>query len=105
MHARVTLLEIDPVRIAMDDAVEVFRGEVLPALREQPGFAGVVVLDTDEGKGLLVSFWETAEAAEAGASTGFYPEVLERYMTLFRSPPGRERYHVALAELPGALVG
>jgi hypothetical protein len=37
--------------------------------------------------------------------TGFYPEILAQYMTLFRSPPGREHYEVAFAEMPGVTVG
>jgi heme-degrading monooxygenase HmoA len=104
MYARVTQIEIDTLRAGVDDAVEIFRGEVLPHLREQPGFAGVIVLATPEGKGLLVGLWDTEEAAEAGSETGFYAETLARYVTLFRSPPGRERYEVALAEAPALSI-
>lgn len=104
MFARLTQLEIDTLRLDTDSAVRLFEREVLPALRQQPGYAGVLVLATPEGAGTLVSFWETAEAAEATGGSGFYPEVLERYMTIFRSPPGRGRYEVALAELPATSV-
>lgn len=100
MHARVTLLEIDTVRMDMADAVQMYKSEVMPELRRQPGYLGVVVLTTPEGKGLLISLWETAEDAEAGADARWYSDVLEKYVTLFRSPPGRERYEVALAEMP-----
>ncbi len=100
MFARLTQLEIDTLRIDTDSAVQVFRSEVLPELRQQPGYAGVLVLATPEGLGAIVSFWDSAEHAEASGSTGFYAEVLERYVTIFRSPPGRGRYEVALAELP-----
>ena len=100
MYARVTLLEIDTIRIDMTDAVDMYKGEVMPELREQPGYEGALVLTTPEGKGLLVTFWRNREDADAGGDTGFYPATLERYMTLFRSAPGRERYEVALAELP-----
>ena len=100
MHARVTLLEIDTIRMDMTDAVKMYKDEVMPELREQPGYEGALVLTTPEGKGLLVTFWDSREDAEAGGDTGFYPATLERYMTLFRSAPGRERYEVALAELP-----
>jgi len=102
MFARITQLEIDTVRIDTDSAVEVFRSEILPEVRLQPGYAGVLVLATPEGLGTLVSFWDTAEHAEAGGSTGFYAEVLERYVTMFKSPPGRGRYEVRVAELPTA---
>lgn len=102
MYARLTLLEIDTVRVPMDAAVEVFMSEVLPEVRQLPGYAGVLVLSTPHGGGALISFWDSEEAADASASTGFYPETLERYVTMFRSPPGRERYEVEYAELPSA---
>ena len=104
MFARLTLLEIDTLRIGMSSAVEVFEREVLPRLEKQPGFAGVLVLTTLEGRGALVSFWDTAEAAAADSPTGFYPGVLEQYMAMFKSPPGRERYEVAFAEFPTAMA-
>ena len=99
MFSRVTQLEIDTVRIPVDQAVELFRQEVLPRLQELEGYEGALVLATPDGKGLLLSFWETAEAAEATGEAGFYPETLARYVMLFRSPPGRERYEVALRDL------
>ncbi|HEU4947291.1 MAG TPA: hypothetical protein VFT31_09065 [Kribbella sp.] len=100
MFTRLTLLEIDTLRIDTESAVELFKQEVMPELHRQPGYAGVLVMSTPYGHGAIISFWETAEAADAAGSTGFYPEVLERYTTIFKAPPGRERYEVALAELP-----
>lgn len=105
MFARLTLLEIDTMRISVDSAVELFQQAILPNLQEQAGYAGVVVLSTPTGNGALLSFWESAEAAEAGAPTGWYSETLEKYMTMFKTPPGRERYEVAFAELPAATAG
>jgi hypothetical protein len=99
MHARATLLEIDTLRIGVDTALATFEAEVLPGLREQPDYEGVLVLSNGEGKGLIVTFWATAEGADIGEQ-GPYAHTLADYMTLFRSPPGRERYEVALAELP-----
>ncbi len=98
MFSRVTLLEIDTMRAGVDDAVALFREQVLPQLAELPGYEGVLVLATPEGKGMLVSFWDSEEALEATA--GFAGGELERYVTLFRSPPGREHYEVAFADLP-----
>jgi hypothetical protein len=102
MYARVTLLEIDSVRVDMESAVAMFKDGVLPELRSQEGYAGVLVMTTPEGGGALVSLWDTAEAAEANAKAGFYSDVLARHMTMFKSPPGRERYEVAFAELPAS---
>ena len=100
MHARVTQLEIDTTRIDMDYAVQLFRAEVLPALREQEGYGGTYVLANPDGKALLLTFWKTQEAAEAQRETGFYAEQLERFAAIFRAPPGRGRYAVLVADQP-----
>lgn len=102
MYSRVTQLEIDTMRIGMDEAAVLFEEQVLPGLRDQPGFEGAIALQTHEGKGLIVTFWDTEEGA-ADAS-GFASSALEHFVTIFRAPPGREVYEVAVAELPDAVV-
>ena len=104
MHARVTLLEIDTVRMDMDAALERFRADVLPVLREQPGYEGVYVLSTPEGKGLLLSLWSSPEDAEASVASGYYGDQLAKFATLFRAPPGREHYRVVLADAPALAI-
>ena len=103
MYARTTLLEIDTLRASVDDAVAQFEREVVPRLQEQDGFAGAYALATPEGKAMLITFWDTAEQAEARGEAGWYPAVLAEFTTLFKSPPGRERYEVRLA-LPPAVA-
>lgn len=98
MHSRVTLLEVDTLRHDLDEAVERFKADVLPALREQEGYEGVLVLVNPEGPGMIVSFWSTAAAMEAAA--GFASAAVERFATIFRSPPGRERYEVRVLDAP-----
>jgi len=102
VFARTTLLEIDTLRVSVDGALAAFRDAVLPRLTEQDGFLGVYALTTPEGRGMLVSFWETAAQADASGTTGWYPEVLDEFVTIFRSPPGRERYEVRVAIPPAA---
>ena len=97
MYSRVTQLEIDTLRLGVDQAVGVFREQVAPLLREEEGYQGAYVLVTPAGKALLITFWETAEAA---AETPFYGEQMAKHVTLFKSPPGRERYEVAFADAP-----
>jgi hypothetical protein len=41
MIARVLEGEIDAVRMTLDDAVDVVRGSVVPALRDQEGYGGI----------------------------------------------------------------
>ena len=107
MIARVTLAEIDSVRMSVDQAVKLFRDSVVPALREQEGYEGVYVLLSDEGKVLALTFWESEEAADAGiaGSRSFYAEQVGKFVTLYRSPPGREMYDVVLADAPAVAIG
>ena len=100
MHARVTQLEIDTTRMDIDEAVRLFREEVLPQLRQQEEYEGAYVLSNVDGKALLLTFWKTEEAADAQARSGFYAEQLARFAAIFRSPPGRERYAVVVADQP-----
>jgi heme-degrading monooxygenase HmoA len=102
MVARVTTADIDTVRTTADKAVEVFRESVLPALHEQPGYEGSYVLLSPEGKALVVTFWTTEASADAGivGARSFYAEQVEKFTTIYRSPPGRESYDVVLAEAP-----
>jgi hypothetical protein len=105
MYSRVTLLELDTVRVRAEEALARFKDDVLPGLREEEGYEGVVVLLTPEGKGMLITMWSTEEAVRASAA--FAAAAIERFteMMFFRAPPGREQYEVALAELPGVTVG
>lgn len=107
MVARVTLAELDVVRMRLENAIELFKESVVPALREQDGYQGVYVLLSPEGKVLAITFWESEEAAEAGIAGGrsFYAQQIEKFATLYRSPPGREHYEVVLADAPAGTLG
>jgi heme-degrading monooxygenase HmoA len=107
MVARATVAEIDAVRMSVAKAVELFQESVVPALRDQDGYEGAYVLLSDEGKALVLTFWETEEAAAAGlaGARSFYDRQVDKFMTIFRSPPGRELYRVALADAPLGTIG
>lgn len=98
MYSRVTLLDVDTMRTDVDDVLEQFRDDVMPRVREVAGYAGVVVMLTPEGKGMIVSFWESEEAAKASA--GLAASLVEEFVTIYRSPAGREHYRVVYAEPP-----
>jgi heme-degrading monooxygenase HmoA len=104
MYARVTQFEIDLVRLDGATAVERFRQMILPGLQRQPGYAGVYALLSDEGKGSLITLWESEAAADASVVSGFYDEQLAKFVTFFRSPPGREHYAVVFAEGPHGIT-
>jgi heme-degrading monooxygenase HmoA len=102
MVARATMAEIDPVRMSIEEGIELFRDSVIPALHDQPGYEGVYVLLSPEGKALVLTFWESEEEADAGIAGGrsFYTEQIEKFVTLYRAPPGRETYRVVVADEP-----
>ena len=97
MFSRVTQLEVDTLRVDKDEALGAFERDVVPLLREQEGYEGAYVLMNDDGKAVLITFWDTESAAQA---TPFYTEQMAQYVTLFRSPPGRESYVVSFADTP-----
>jgi heme-degrading monooxygenase HmoA len=102
MVARATIAELDPVRMSVERAVEVFEDSVLPALEEQDGYDGAYVLVSPQGQALVLTFWRDDEAADAGLAGGrsFYAEQVEKFVTIYRSPPGRETYDVLVADAP-----
>ena len=101
MFARVTLFEIDTLRIGLDEALKRFQELVIPETRKREGYQGLYVLRTPEGKGLIMSLWESEEEAVAGVESGYYDEQVAKFVSVFRSPPGRDHYEVVLAETPG----
>ena len=101
MFARVTLFEIDTLRISLDDALEQFKELIVPEARKQEGYEGMYVMRTAEGKGVIMSLWASEEAAATGVTSGYYDEQVAKFVALFRAPAGREHYEVVFAEAPG----
>jgi heme-degrading monooxygenase HmoA len=64
MHARVSTMQMDPARI--DDAVNEFKENVLPTLKEMDGFKGfTLVADRSSGKTIGTSYWESKDHMDA----------------------------------------
>jgi heme-degrading monooxygenase HmoA len=100
MVARVTLAEIDAVRMSVGRAVEFFEESVMPDLRNEPGYEGCYVLTTPEGKALVMTFWTDDESADRSMASGLYATQVDKFVTLLRTPPGRETYEVSVADAP-----
>ena len=102
MVVRATEAEIDVVRTNPADAIEVFNQSVIPALHEEEGYLGCYVLLSQEGKVLVLSFWESDDLARATRLSGFYQEQIDKFsdLVVYRHAPGREAYDVVIAETP-----
>ena len=98
MFARITLFEIDILRISLDAALERFKELIVPEMRKQKGYKGSYLMRTPEGKGLLMTLWASEETAAAGVESGYYDEQIAKFMTMFHTSPGREHYEVVLSE-------
>jgi heme-degrading monooxygenase HmoA len=106
MVVRATEAEIDVVRMNPAEAIEAFKQSLLPALHEQEGYEGCYVLLSEEGKVLVLSFWESNEAARATRLSGFYQSQIDKMadFVVYRQAPGREAYDVVIAEPPHVAV-
>jgi heme-degrading monooxygenase HmoA len=100
MVARVTLAEIDAVRMSVARALEFFEESVMPDLQDEPGYEGCYVLTTPEGKALVVTFWTDEDSADRSMASGLYASQVDKFVTLLRTPPGRETYEVSVADAP-----
>jgi heme-degrading monooxygenase HmoA len=98
MFARITMFEIDMLRISLDEALVRFKQVVLPEVRKQDGYEGLYVLRTPEGKGCILSLWSSQEAAIAGEESGYYDEQVAKFVSFFKSPPGRDHYEVMFVD-------
>ena len=107
MVARVTNAEIDFVRMSLEESVGVFRDSVVAALREQEGYEGALVLVSPQGQALALTLWRDDDAANAGLEGGrsFYAEQIDKFVTIYRAPPGRETYDVVVDDFPVAVSG
>jgi heme-degrading monooxygenase HmoA len=98
MYARVTTFEIDSLQIDPAQALERFEAVVLPVLHQQPGFKGLLVLETPAATGMLVSLWDTEADAQKGIETGYYDEQVAQFVMFMKQPPGRDHYEVVYSE-------
>jgi len=98
VYARISTFEGSPENI--DQELRQVRENVLPQLRQQEGFEGMVALgDRQTGKTLGITFWESEEAL--GASEEAAARMREDSAeAMSETIAGVERYEVGLFELP-----
>jgi hypothetical protein len=94
-----TEVDIDLDKVSIDEVVNRFRAAVLPSLQEQPGYRGVYVMGTPEGRGMIVSLWATEQAANATHDGDWYHGVLTDFATFFRQDPGRSTYEILISDV------
>ena len=101
MFARITTIgEAPPERL--DDMTHEIREHVLPALRQQAGFSGfLVLLERASGKVLGLTLWESEQAMNATEEAAYWLRVFSAQAAggMIRDV---ERYVVIFSEVKGA---
>ncbi len=94
MYARVVNLRF-PSEMR-DEVVRVGRG-LTPVLREQRGFEGLQILtDSEAGEGIIVSFWETEEAAKTSEVDPSYIGQMSLMSSFLYGPLSPKTYEVGV---------
>ena len=102
MHSRMSRIAgLPPERI--DEARDYFEQAELPALEQQQGFKGVLVMvDRADGRAVAITFWETLEDLKASDRVADQAReaTMERASSVDPSrEPIVERYEVLLQKL------
>ena len=98
MHARVVTFQVQPGK--REEAVRLFKEEVVPAAHRQKGFKGGLVLtDPNTGKGMTIGLWEAEADMKATEASGFYQGWTAKFANLFAAPPVREHYEVSIKDI------
>jgi heme-degrading monooxygenase HmoA len=71
MYVRTIIADLVPGK--GEEAVRIFRDEIVPVISEQPGFVSTAIyLDVDKNQAQTVSYWESKEAADATSQGSAY---------------------------------
>ena len=91
MYARLTTTQTAVDKT--DQAVEVWRDKVGPALKQQKGFKGAYLIgDHETGKGISITLWETD--ADVKATDATLPQILALFEDMFTAQPAVETLEV-----------
>ena len=98
MYARMTTIHSPAER--MDAGIEKVRDDILPAMRNIPGFKGIIgLVDRNANTGITVSLWEDERAMEAGEQEGTRLREEAASAMKAETEPMVNRYEVVLIEV------
>lgn len=93
MHARIILGKI--LLEKRDEAIAIYTQSIAPAAQAQPGFSGGHLLtDSDTGKFIATSFWESEEAMIASEKNAYFQEQIDKISPCFAGPLIIQHYEV-----------
>lgn len=98
MYAQVVRLTLQPGKA--DEAAEIYRSSVLPAVQGRDGFRlAHFFVDREASRAIGVSAYDTREQLEAVLTSGFFQEQVAKFAAVVAGPPEREVYEVAASSI------
>ena len=95
MYVAQNTATIQPERL--DEAIRIYRDEVLPRIKQLPGLQSIrVLVDRTTGTAIAIATYDTEADARAADTTPQYQQVVGLLAPLLTSPPQRMFYEVAL---------
>ena len=93
MHGRIVSVQMEPEDLGK--AVGIYRESVIPAAKEQKGFHDALLFtDSETGRAVSITIWETEEDLLAGQSSGFYQEQIAKFAQLMTRTPDQEGFEL-----------
>jgi len=97
MFARQLRIQLKLDRI--DDAVNLFKKNVVPLCQKQRGFRGAYFMaDPKSGEGVIMTLWKDEAAMLANERSQFFLEQVTKFLSFFSKAPIRESFEVAIWE-------
>jgi heme-degrading monooxygenase HmoA len=97
MYARVSSITGSTENI--DAGIDNFRNNALPAIRDEAGWSGAIMLvDRDTGKGMAITLWADEEAMRASEQRANELRAQAADALGAGEAPGVDRYEVAVFE-------
>jgi heme-degrading monooxygenase HmoA len=98
LHARMTTIHSPAER--MDAGIEKVKDDILPAMRNIPGFKGIIgLVDRNANTGITISLWEDEQAMEQGEVEGARLREEAAKAMKAETEPMVNRYEVVLIEV------
>jgi heme-degrading monooxygenase HmoA len=98
LYARMTTIHSPAER--MDAGIDKVKDEVLSAMREIPGFKGIIgLVDRNANTGITISLWEDEQAMEEGEVEGARLRDEAAKAMKAETEPMVNRYEVVLIEM------
>jgi heme-degrading monooxygenase HmoA len=81
----------------IEEASPIVKDSIVPAMKRQKGFKGQLLLtQSDTGKAIPISLWETEADLTAFETSPLYKELMGKLGGVLAGPPAGERYEVSV---------